>query len=145
MKLNGALLAGLIAGLFPLFLSFIFLRDVIFIKTNPVPQNSSKIFKEMLIYAIPVFLTYIGVTFLTNMDMIMVKHYFTAAETGTYSAAVVIGRIAYFLPATIVAVLFPVVSAEHARRAPFNFIPITPTSSNPMKNLSDAKEAMDKL
>ena len=115
MKLNGALLAGLIAGLFPLFLSFIFLRDVIFIKTNPVPQNSSKIFKEMLIYAIPVFLTYIGVTFLTNMDMIMVKHYFTAAETGTYSAAVVIGRIAYFLPATIVAVLFPVVSAEHAR------------------------------
>ena len=68
----------------------------------------------MLIYAVPVTFTFISITCFCNIDVVMVKHYFSATETGVYSVAVVMGRIAFYLSGAILFVLFPTVSAEHA-------------------------------
>ncbi|MDL1969859.1 MAG: oligosaccharide flippase family protein [Candidatus Desulfofervidaceae bacterium] len=114
LGLNGALLAGLLACAFPLLLGFVFLKDVFFLKINPVSSDVSSVFKEMLTYAIPVAFTWISITCLCNIDMVMVKHYFTAEEAGIYSVAVIMGRIAFYLSGAILFVLFPTVSAEHA-------------------------------
>ena len=44
---------------------------------------------------------------LGNLDIILVKHYCTATETGLYSIAAILGRIALFLPGVMITVLFP--------------------------------------
>jgi len=115
LGLIGALMSPLIANIFPLVLSLFFLKEILFSKEVCDFKEMKKIFKQMLIYSFPVAIAYIGLALLSSTDMLMVKHYFSAKETGMYSAAVVIGKIAYFLPYTVITVLFPVVSAEHAK------------------------------
>jgi O-antigen/teichoic acid export membrane protein len=67
-------------------------------------------YKRMFTYALPVALTWFSIGLLTNMDIVLVKHYTSAIEAGEYSVAALIGRIAVFLPSVLLAVLFPQVS-----------------------------------
>jgi len=64
----------------------------------------------MFLFSIPVGLTWIGIAFFTNMDIILVKHFCSAEETGIYSVASIIGKIALFLPGVLINVLFPQVA-----------------------------------
>jgi O-antigen/teichoic acid export membrane protein len=48
---------------------------------------------------------------LTNMDLILVKHFFTPVEAGYYSVAQMVGKIILFLPLPIVMVMFPKLSS----------------------------------
>jgi O-antigen/teichoic acid export membrane protein len=44
---------------------------------------------------------------LTNLDLILVKHFFTPTEAGYYSIAQIVGKIILFLPFPVVTVMFP--------------------------------------
>jgi len=48
---------------------------------------------------------------LTNIDLILVKHFFTPVEAGYYSIAKMVGKIILFLPLPIVMVMFPKLSS----------------------------------
>jgi O-antigen/teichoic acid export membrane protein len=52
---------------------------------------------------------------LTNIDVLLVKHFFTSEETGLYSAAIVFGRLIYFLPVGFITVMYPKMVASHAK------------------------------
>jgi len=58
-------------------------------------------------YFFPVSLSMASFTILTNIDLILVKHFFSALDAGYYSLAQMIGKILLFLPSAVTVVLFP--------------------------------------
>ncbi len=58
-------------------------------------------------YFFPVGLTLLCFMVLTNIDLILVKHFFTPIEAGYYSISQMVGKIILFLPLPIVTVMFP--------------------------------------
>ena len=52
---------------------------------------------------------------LTNIDLILVKHFFTPIEAGYYSIAQMVGKIILILPIPIVTVMFPKLSSLDGR------------------------------
>ena len=107
---NGALAAAIFSNIFiGIWVYMIVNKQIKFYK----PENVSLpigTYKKMLIYSLPVGLMWLAIALLTNMDIILVKHYSGPIEAGEYSVAAIIGRIAVFLPAVLLAVLFPQVS-----------------------------------
>jgi O-antigen/teichoic acid export membrane protein len=53
---------------------------------------------------------------LTNMDALIVKHYFAPSEAGRYSMVVTLGKIVIFMPAAFAQVLFPKSARRHAQQ-----------------------------
>jgi len=70
-------------------------------------------YRKMFMYALPVSLAWFAIGFMTNIDIVLVKHYSTAIDAGEYSVAAIIGRIAVFLPGVLLVVLFPQISQNH--------------------------------
>lgn len=52
---------------------------------------------------------------LTNVDVVLVKHFFKPVEAGYYSAAALIGKAVLFLPGAIAMVMFPKSSELYAQ------------------------------
>jgi O-antigen/teichoic acid export membrane protein len=63
--------------------------------------------REVLAYAGLVLIGTTCLAALTNIDVMIIKHYFAPAEAGQYAAASVLAKIILFFPAAITAVLFP--------------------------------------
>jgi len=66
-------------------------------------------------YLGPVVVGVIGITLLTTLDLLVVKARFSSEAAGEYAAASAFARVAFFLPATILTVLFPRAAARQAR------------------------------
>jgi O-antigen/teichoic acid export membrane protein len=66
-------------------------------------------------YLWPVVLGLLGIAVLTNGDLVIVKARFSPAEASDYAVASAFARVAFFMPATILAVLFPRTAARQAR------------------------------
>jgi O-antigen/teichoic acid export membrane protein len=100
---SGALGAVTIGMSIAFLFSFIPLRSYLIGR----PSCGSYDFKEIYIYSIPAFLIMICLTVPSNLDVILAKHYFNSHDVGLYTAASVIGKIIFFLPWAISAVMFP--------------------------------------
>ena len=77
----------------------------------------SKIIKPDSIYRyfVPVTVGLFCFIVLTNIDIILVKHYFSPLEAGYYSVAQMVGKIILFLPIAICVVMFPKVVNLYAQ------------------------------
>ena len=107
---NGALFAAVIANvLISVWVYQIVNKKIKFYKPKNIklPKDT---YKKIFIYAFPVALMWLAIGILSNIDIILVKHYTNDIEAGEYSVAAIIGRIAVFLPSVLLAVLFPQVS-----------------------------------
>ena len=71
--------------------------------------------RPFLRYLWPVAVGLFAISLLTNADILIVKARFPAHEAGVYAAASAFARVAFFLPSTILAVLFPRTAARVAR------------------------------
>lgn len=101
----GLLAAQLVA------LGYLYLKtrqDLIFVPASK-PLFSKDIRRE-LAYGLLIFATTFTITFLYSADILVVKHYFSAGEAGLYSGIATVGRVIFFLCASVVGVLFPSVS-----------------------------------
>lgn len=63
----------------------------------------------------PTLIGSIVVSFPTSVDVIIVRHFFSADEAGLYTGASVLGRIVLFAPVAVILVLFPKMAAEWER------------------------------
>src|SRR5207253_1218576 len=63
--------------------------------------------RPFLGYLGPVVVGLVGIALLTHVDILVVKARFSAHDAGAYAAASAFARVGFFLPATILAVLFP--------------------------------------
>lgn len=110
-KASGALTASFVGALIGFLLVFIPLRFLFGQKEKPVDFNSSEIYK----YFWPVLVTLLCFTILTNIDVVFVKHFYSPAQAGYYSAASLMGKIVLFFPGAISMVMFSKTSELHAK------------------------------
>jgi O-antigen/teichoic acid export membrane protein len=71
--------------------------------------------KDIFGYFLPVGLSMLCFFALTNMDIILVKHYFPPIEAGFYSVAQMVGKIVLFVPGAVGVVMFPKIVDHHSR------------------------------
>lgn len=70
--------------------------------------------REMFSYGLPAVGASLCFMALTNMDMVLVRHYFSPEEAGMYAAAGVLGRVVLYAPGAIVLALFPMMARAHS-------------------------------
>lgn len=102
LGVSGAIGAQTIAGIVALAILFIPLR-FLFGEKRDSEINSKEIYK----YFWPVTISLLCFNVLTQVDIVIVKHFFSSTQAGYYSGAAMMGRIVLFLPMAIVMVMFP--------------------------------------
>lgn len=104
-KLNGILLSLLFGSILSILVGFLYLKK----NFKPIKRKKANIGKEKIFgYFIGTFLANIGLVLLSNIDMILIKHYFNI-ESGYYSTALVFGKMILYFSSSIVVTLFPLV------------------------------------
>lgn len=126
---------GLVLGFtVSLLVSFYLIRDLI-LKRHTKPSSSDQIEsmsipsgsgpnnedgtfqdKDVSKYSFYVLLAVACLTIPTNIDILVVKHFFTSEDTALYTAAAVFGRMIFFLPIGITRAMYPKVVEAHIKR-----------------------------
>jgi len=105
-KSFGAVIGIMLATLIAYLVFFLSLRDVLRLK---IPGNvgSSIDIKNFYKSTIMILVSTILITLISYFDVVLVKHFFSAENTGYFSAASQIGRIILFFSGAIGIVIFP--------------------------------------
>ena len=107
----GGLLAFIIAQLIVFIFTLYFLRDLTSAGAEKIDTGGLRAYVGLALLAIAAF------TVLTNVDVILVKHYLSPETTGSYSAIAVLGKIAFIVPGGIVVAMFPKTSELYETNA----------------------------
>jgi len=70
--------------------------------------------REVYAYFVPVIISLSCLAVLSNVDSIIVKHYFHPKDAGVYLKASIVGKTFFYLPMSFVMVLFPKASESHS-------------------------------
>lgn len=103
-KLNGALLATVLPA------ALIFVLTVPALSSHLTGGVKSFRHDSLLNYSIPVLIASSAFAFLSNVDLIMVKHYLAPREAGLYASVAVLGKTMLYLPSSFALAVFPMVS-----------------------------------
>ncbi len=109
-RLGGAVFAAVAAG-------FVTAAVAIGLVRSPVRRGARFVrpaLGSFLRYLWPLVVGLIGIAILTTVDLLVVRARFPD-DAGPYAAASAFARVAFFLPATILTVLFPRTAARQAR------------------------------
>ena len=113
-------LGGIALGVLVVFLSSaIILRNSLNKLKSQDPNNNEPptYTLEGFSYSMPVLIALLCFTSLTNIDLVLVKHFFSAEEAGNYAVAAILGKAVLFLPGAIVLAMFPIAAESHALKA----------------------------
>lgn len=92
-------------------LALLFSTIIILFKTSKEHERFAIPVKEVFSYLLPMMIANFVFSILSQFDVVLVKHYFSAYETGIYSSASIIGKAVMYLPGALILSLFPMVSA----------------------------------
>jgi O-antigen/teichoic acid export membrane protein len=110
-RLGGTVFATVVATVAAALLAIALISDSL----RRARAVSSPSLRPFLRYLAPVGVGLVAIALLTHVDILVVKARFSAHDAGAYAAASAFARVAFFLPATILAVLFPRTAARQAR------------------------------
>lgn len=110
LGVNGAIVAGILPSVAMLFITFYPIR---FLFNKAVHNDNERYTKEILLYSLPVTVSALCFTGLFNIDLVLVKHFFSPEEAGNYAAVAILGRSIFYLPGAIILAMFPMVSESH--------------------------------
>ncbi len=71
--------------------------------------------KKVFVFSAPVFVVNACLMLLNNIDIILVKHFFTPVDAGLYSGVVTIGKVLLFGAGAVGVVMFPQIASLHAK------------------------------
>jgi hypothetical protein len=111
LRLGGALLATFLSSVAGVLFLLVLIRD-------PLRRGAAGPWPELrpfLRYLGPVVIGLVGIAVLTHVDILVVKARFSPHDAGAYAAASAFARVGFFLPAIILAVIFPRTAARQAR------------------------------
>jgi len=129
-NISGALSAVFLSSLIGILISFLPIKNILCLNSVKADVNlarkaaesnnsaivSNKVnFKEIFKYMFPVAISFFCFMNLVNMDMILVKYYFSPQDSAFYSLAQMVGKIFLFLPFAISIVMFPRTSGLSAK------------------------------
>ena len=104
-------LGGVIFSTFTiLILTYVVLRPSLS-GSNVSTSNATHLLFES---AMPVLLANVAFAVMTQIDIVLVKHYFSGQDAGLYAAASIMGKAVMYLPGGIAMALFPMVAENHA-------------------------------
>ncbi len=108
LGVNGAMAGVLATNVVLWFIAFMPLRRHLQGADNPssVEPLSWK-------HSLPVLITNLAFSIMTQIDIVLVNRYFSAQEAAVYAAAAVLGRTVMYIPGTIVQAMYPMVSEQH--------------------------------
>jgi len=109
--ISGALGALLAANLLVMAVGFLPLRRLFF---SPLQLDRID-YRGILVYLMPVGISFFCFNALSGFDMVLVRGLFSAQESGFYSLAQMLGKIFLFLPGAVSIVMFPKTSGLSAR------------------------------
>lgn len=112
---SGAMLGYLVGVVFSLVSTRVSLSEYLAGKRDKKPELAP-FFK----YSIPVFVQGIALTSMYSIDLLLVKHFFSAHEAGTYASLAILGRIALFGTTPITQTMFPLVANRFAQGKPYH-------------------------
>ncbi len=110
LRVNGVFWGLILTNMAIFLISYAPLRSIIKSAATSVVKM-----EDLFSYAVPVFLANLCFVVLTQIDLILVRHYFPPIEVGIYASAAVLGRAVMYLPASLVLALFPMVAEAHAK------------------------------
>jgi len=110
LRVNGVFWGLILTNIAIFLISYAPLRSII----KSTSTSTVKI-DDLFAYAVPVLLANLCFAILTQVDLILVRHYFPPTEVGVYASAAVLGRAIMYLPASLILALFPMVAEAHAR------------------------------
>jgi O-antigen/teichoic acid export membrane protein len=110
-KVNGAFLGivfslAIVAGI-----SIYLLRDIFVLDKQSQIVNFNKVYKFLL----PATIAILCFTVLTQVDIVLVKHFFSPTKAGYYTVASLVGKIVLFLPFAVTMVMYPKSSSHYAQ------------------------------
>lgn len=88
---------------------YLLLKKNIKTKFNTFDKEDLKL---VIKYALGGFVALGAINLIQNVDVILVKHFFTKLDAGIYSSVVIIGRIVFFVSAPVGMVMLPIVSEK---------------------------------
>ena len=112
LNLNGAMTAIFFSVIALFIMPFYYFRKLP--RTDVILDDLGIGIKKIVTDSMPVVLSTLCIMILTNMDLILVKHYFAAEDAGIYASVSVLGRTIFYLPGVIAMAMFPIVSESHA-------------------------------
>lgn len=89
-------------------------------KNKNVDISINNLYKKLSSYAVPVFFSTIGMTVLISVDIILVKHYFSAEIASRYSALSLMGRSIFYAVSPVALVMFPLIAQKKERKENFH-------------------------
>lgn len=109
-QIAGALGAFLISVIFGIIIGIIPLRKFLTTVKLRVELN----YKEILLYLFPLAISNMCFIWLVNVDMVLVRYFFSNQTSGIYALAQMLGKIFLFLPSAISIVMFSRTSGLNA-------------------------------
>ena len=106
----GALGGVIFSTFIILILTYVVLRPSLSKNNASISNTTHLLFKS----AMPVLLANVAFAVMTQIDMVLVKYYFSEQEVGIYAAASILGKAGMYLPGGIAMALFPMVAENHA-------------------------------
>lgn len=110
-KLNGVLMGMVSATIAIWLMTYLPLRAEVALPRGVKPLKDHLSFKG----AIPVLIANLSFAVMTQLDLLLVNHYFDAHQAGIYAAAAILGKAVMYLPGAIVIAMFPMVVENESR------------------------------
>lgn len=116
LGVNGAVLSYGVTYSLAFFISFIPLRFIF--REKSVGISIPNFYK----YSAYVFITFACLTLMTNLDVVLVKHFFSPDLAGYYNVASLLSKVPYFISVALVSIIFPKVSELNFSNKPHKHI-----------------------
>lgn len=104
-QIFGAMTGFALSYIIPFFFGLYPIRFVFQNRTNAVNVQT----KDLFTYGAPAAIALFSLTSFVSTDIMLVKHFFSPDDAGKYAVLSLIGRIIFFLTASISTVMFPMV------------------------------------
>lgn len=111
--LYGAISGYVVSSLVLLIFGIYYLRNVIFYKSANIPSIS---YKELISFGIPSAVVIFCLNAFISNDILLVKHLFSAYQTGQYAGLSLVGRVIFYISAPISTVMFPILINRYASK-----------------------------
>ncbi len=112
-KVMGAMLGVTIGAALSYLVGILLLKKNLSIKISP---STKKHFKELLTFSIAVLAIKASLTFISSVDLVLVKHYFNPKDAGIYAGLTTIGKVILFGTGILSTVMFTIISDTVAKK-----------------------------
>lgn len=114
-KVAGAIFAIFLGSFLPTIISFILLL-VWFIGVGSKNFSQKEFSKEFARYGFGFFIASLGMIILSNIDVILVRHFFDEIVSGQYAALSLMGKAIFFFTSPISFVFFPLIAYKKEKK-----------------------------